>query len=235
MKWTNLKEAIKATKNKLHQISGAYLEKVPTYSRWLQNLQDIDLLTNKQALKASCLQILASHASTRERLPILDNFYSELFSHLPPVKKILDIACGFNPLTIPWMPLEQDAIYWAWDIYADMIAFINSFFGLIRQPGQAEVRDVLALTTTPKVDLALILKTIPCLGQVDKSIGVQFLSVVQARYLFVSFPVSSLGGREKGMIAHYEAEFDRMVSGQTWQVKRIQFATELVFLVDKGG
>lgn len=233
IKRANIKEAIKATKNKLHQIGGAYLEKTPDYTKWLSELQAIPT-GNTQEIKATCRRILSWHASTRERLPILEDFYKELFAHLPPVKTILDIACGFNPLALPWMPLPPDAQYLAWDIYADMVAFVNDFFHLVGQAGKAEVHDVLALTSTPCVDLALVLKTIPCLEQVDKSAGNQLLTAIQARYLLVSFPVQSLGGRSKGMPEHYETSFARMISGQPWGVQRIKFASELVFLIDKG-
>ena len=233
IKRASIKEAIKATKNKLHQIGGAYLEKPPDYAKWLSELRAIPAGDTLE-INASCRRILSWHASTRERLPILEDFYNELFAHLPPIKTILDIACGFNPLALPWMPLPPDAQYLAWDIYADMVAFVNGFFDLVGQAGTAEVHDVLALTSTPRVDLALVLKTIPCLEQVDKSAGNQLLTAIQARYLLVSFPVQSLGGRSKGMPGHYETSFVRMMSGQPWGVKRFKFASELVFLIDKG-
>ena len=35
----NLKDAIKATKNKLHQVGGAYLDGSLPYARWLDRLQ----------------------------------------------------------------------------------------------------------------------------------------------------------------------------------------------------
>ena len=233
IKRASLKEAVKATKNKLHQIGGAYLEKPPDYAKWISELGAIPG-SDAQEMKIACRRILGWHASTRERMPILDNFYSEIFSRLPPVKTILDIACGFNPLSLPWMPITSDTQYLAWDIYADMIEFVNDFFRLTGQAGRAEVHDVLALDATPRVDLALVLKTIPCLEQVDKSAGSQLLAAIQARYLLLSFPVRSLGGRSKGMPEHYETSFKRLAAGQPWQVQRIEFASELVFLVDKG-
>jgi 16S rRNA (guanine(1405)-N(7))-methyltransferase len=36
----NLKEAIKATKNKLHQVGAAYQDNVPRYARWLEALRE---------------------------------------------------------------------------------------------------------------------------------------------------------------------------------------------------
>jgi hypothetical protein len=40
LKYKEAKEAIKATKNKLHQIGGAFLTSRPRYSSWLQELRN---------------------------------------------------------------------------------------------------------------------------------------------------------------------------------------------------
>jgi 16S rRNA (guanine(1405)-N(7))-methyltransferase len=65
--------------------------------------------------------------------------------------------------------------------------------------------------------------------------GARLLDTLAARFVLVSFPVRSLGGREKGMAATYEARFATLVAGRGWSVRRYRFATELAFLVDKGG
>jgi len=131
------------------------------------------------------------------------------------------------------MPLAEDAVYLAYDIYADMMAFLNDYFALAGVPGRAAVRDVAAAPPTEPVDLALLLKTLPVLAQEDKTAVPRLLDTLQARYLLVSFPAQSLGGRQKGMVANYEAQFDQWVAGRNWQVKRFEFASELAFLVEK--
>jgi 16S rRNA (guanine(1405)-N(7))-methyltransferase len=94
------------------------------------------------------------------------------------------------------------------------------------------------LTTRP-VDLCLLLKAIPSLDQLDRTAAERLLTTVEARHFLISFPVRSLGGREKGMIATYEARMARLLSGGSWSFHRIQVATELAFLVspmdDEGG
>ena len=90
-------------------------------------------------------EIMRHHASTRERLPILDVFYPAIFAELGEVHSILDIACGLNPLAIPWMPLPQDATYHALDIYADMMHFIGEYMHLTGINGTATPCDVLTV------------------------------------------------------------------------------------------
>jgi 16S rRNA (guanine(1405)-N(7))-methyltransferase len=230
----SLKEAIKATKNKLHQVGGAYLDTAGEYPRWLATLRAA-AAQGDPALRDACRAIMAHHASTRERLPILETFFAETLAGIAPVTSVLDVACGLNPLAILWMPLLPGATYLACDIYQDMMDFVGAFLALLGVSGRAFVCDVIHEPPTERVHLALILKTLPCLEQVDKSAGLRLLDAVHADYALVSFPARSLGGRDKGMIAHYEARLRDLLAERHWPVQRFEFETELAFLVDKRG
>lgn len=226
-------DAVKATKNKLHQVAGAYLALAPHYGQWSKELAAAAADPEPATVRLGARRIMDAHASTRERLGFLDTFYAEIFATLPPVNSIADIACGFNPLAIPWLPLLPGTTYYAYDVYADMMAFLDSFMRLTEVNGHAVVHDVLDTAGLPHVDVALLLKAIPCLEQIDKSAGAQLLAAVPAGHLVVSYPVQSLGGRQKGMAANYEARFKELVAPWDWPVTRLEFPTELVFIVRK--
>jgi len=40
-----------------------------------------------------------------------------------------------------------------------------------------------------------------------------------------------LGGRSKGMVQNYEAQFEGWIEGRDWAVERFEFENELAFLV----
>jgi 16S rRNA (guanine(1405)-N(7))-methyltransferase len=62
---------------------------------------------------------------------------------------------------------------------------------------------------------------------------VRLLDGLNARYLAVSFPAKSLGGRGKGMVENYSARFDELIAGRGWGVLgKLEFSSELVFVVD---
>ena len=227
------KDAVKAVKKKLHQIAAAYLTEKPDYPAWLETLKSASQSKKPQELKNACRGILMQHASTRERLPILDDFYTSILDGLGPIHSVLDIACGLNPLTIPWMPLQDEFTYYACDIYTDLAGFLNSFLKLYQAKGEATVCDVIYKAPQQEVDLALLLKAIPCLEQIDKSGGERLLDSTNAKRLIVSFPIHSLGGRQKGMAKNYAARFYALVAGRSWQIKRFEFDTELAFLITK--
>lgn len=252
----SLKQAIKATKNKLHQVAGAYFDIPPEYAAWLELLaahtapgeralprpsdagsieaaSGSELTIPHAQFRAACLAIMGHHASTRERLPILERFYRTLFAALPPAHSVLDVACGLNPLAIGWMPLAADAAYYACDLYADMAEFLNGFFRLAGVRGQAVQCDLLSGPPPVRVDVALVLKALPPLEQLDKHAGRDLLRALDARRIVVSFPTHSLGGRARGMAAHYDTRFRALAEAEGWPVERFEFNGELAFVVTK--
>lgn len=227
----NLKTAIKSTKNKLHQIGGAFFLKKINYNKWAKALDMIH--EDKNKLCDSCIEMMKYHSSTKERLLIIDDFYSEIFSVLPPVNSIIDIGCGLNPLAIPWMFLRKNTKYYAYDIYSDMIEFLNKFMDIININGNAECRDVIQSPPDIKVDLAFILKSIPCFEKINKASGINLIEKLNAKNIVVSFPVRSISGKDKGMLQNYEKKFNKIVINKNWKIKRLGFETELVFVIFK--
>jgi len=237
-----LKEATKATKNKLHQVAGAYLDGRMPYDEWLAMLEkqgDGEIeetgrsgILNSQ-FRQACLEIMRHHASTRERLPILEQFYATTLASLGPIHSVIDLACGLNPLALAWMPLAPDVRYYACDIYDDMIAFLNGFFARAGVRGQAHVCDLVAGAPNEQADLALVLKALPPLDQQAKNAGRDLLRALNARHILVSFPAQSLGGRGKGMAENYEQRFRALAGAEGWSLERFVFPTELAFLVRK--
>jgi 16S rRNA (guanine(1405)-N(7))-methyltransferase len=229
----NFKEAVKHTRSKLHQVGVAYQEGGMDYASWQLELSHLPADMSSVELRDYCLRVMAAHASTRERLPILELFYQEIFSQLPTVQSILDVACGLNPLCLPWMRLEKSTRYYACDIYEDMVGFVNYFLAFVGVSGGAEIRDLTARIPEVEVDLALVLKTLPCLEQLDKSVTPRLLQGLRAKFILVSFPAQSLGGRAKGMPQFYEAQFLKQVENLPFRVSTLSFKTELAFLLER--
>jgi 16S rRNA (guanine(1405)-N(7))-methyltransferase len=232
-KRNNFRAAVKATRSKLHQVGGAYLDRPVDYDNCLAELK-VAFVKGKDDFLRVCKQVMCYHSSTRERLPDIDRFFHVVLAELPPARRVLDVACGLNPLAIPWMGLPEDVEYLAVDIYSDMINFINQFMGLVGIHGSAWVGDAITDCPTFPVDIAFVLKTIPCLEQVDKNAGVRLLKSLQAKHMVVSFPVYSLGGRRgKGMLENYTKRFNEIVVDTDWYVRRLEYSSELVFIVSK--
>lgn len=227
------KEADKAVRSKLHQVAASYLSGRMRYDAWLVEMTSARE-EGADALRRACREVMARHASTRERLPILNTFFATTLVGIEPIRSVLDVACGLNPLAIPWMPLAPVAHYVACDIYRDLMAFLGPLMRLLGVTGSAQWRDVVHNPPDDEeVDLALLLKAIPCLEQLDKEAGRRLLERLSARHILVSFPVASLGGRGKGMVEHYDAHMRALLLERPWRAERYLFETELAYLVSK--
>jgi 16S rRNA (guanine(1405)-N(7))-methyltransferase len=225
----SLKEAIKETKNRLHLVGGAFLDGEAQYAGWLDALRAAR--HNRKSFADTCAEIMRYQSSTRERLEILDSFYATLLAHLPPIHSVLDIACGLNPLSIPWMPLAEDAEYHAYDVYQDMMAFLDEFMAICGVRGHVHTCDVLQYCPPHHVDVAFMLKALPCLEQVDKSAVPRLLEAISADHLVVSFPTQHLGSRRRPLPSTYEARFRAVAASKGWPITRFAFPNELVFVV----
>ncbi|NJN15517.1 MAG: 16S rRNA methyltransferase [Oscillochloris sp.] len=225
----NFRTALKETKARLHQIAGAYFERPPGYKRWLDELQ----MRQPAERPALCRTIMAAHASTRERQAFLDDFYRHIFAKIPPASRIIDLACGLNPLATPWMNLAPGTFYRACDIYHDLCAFLSGCLPLLGMQGAAEVCDLVTAPPPWPADVAFILKTLPVLEQVRRGAGYDLLRALHTPWMVVSFPTRSLGGRNVGMAAHYTAQMQAICAAEQWQYATIEFPNELVFLVEK--
>lgn len=232
-KRASLKEAEKATRNKLHQVGSAYQEKTIPYATLQTELSSLPADLSAPDVTTYLHRCLQFHASTRERLPIYETLFKETLAELGPLHSVLDLACGFNPLALAQLPRAADFTYCACDIYTDMITFLTNFFAHFGIKGTAFICDLSHDIPQQPAQLALLLKTIPCLEQIDKSAGQHLLEDLQTPNILVTFPAHSLGGRSKGMVANYSAHFDQLVAGKPWHITRYDFPGELAFLIRK--
>ena len=224
-------DAQKRTKRRLHQIFGAYADPLP-YDRLIDKLQDAH--ADPEQLKRACKEILPLHASTAERMRDLDRFYKPIFEITGRPAKIMDLACGLNPLTIPWMNLSPSTFYLATDIDTEMVRFLDRFLAIAPVHGEARINDLVAGPPGDEATIAFLFKTVPCLQhQVPDLLPI--LDEIHANWLVVSFPTFSLGGRGgKGMIQTYRGMMNAVVSHRRWPLEEISFSSEIVFVARKG-
>jgi len=229
------KEAVKAARQKLHNIIAPYLGD-PDYPAACRSLDEAFAGGDPASVKAVCRQILAQHASTRERLPLLEQgFYQEIFAmtgRSPGV--ILDLACGLNPLAFPWMDLPPVTHYHAYDIHGPRVELINHFFSLQGLAPLAETRDVLVHPPETAGEVAFIFKEAHRMEQRQRGCSAPLWNALRVRFLAVSLPAHSLSGRFD-LVERQRKLVAGIVGNQPWQVAERILGDEMVFVIDKGG
>jgi len=225
--------AEKAAKNKLHQVYGAFMPGTDTglIEAFLSGFAPVG---EGETLKAGIRSILAGHASTRERLPIIDTLYTDLFNLIGKPRVLIDLACGLNPFTLPWMDLEADAQYYAFDMDCRLMALLRSFFSYLQKPYQAVCADLLTALPPVAADVALLLKALPSLEQQEKGAGERIISGIKARHIVVSFPVRTLSGKARGMEKHYHRVISDLAQRLGYGCACLSYPDEVFYILSPG-
>ncbi|MDO9086622.1 MAG: hypothetical protein Q7U53_10480 [Anaerolineaceae bacterium] len=227
------KATVKAVRNKLHQVGGAYQPLGIDYEQLHSELKSLPHDMHTPEAKRFFVQTMGLHASTRERLQILDQFFYETLASLAPIDSILDVACGLNPLALAWMPLSESVEISVCDIYTDQMDFLNAYFEHFHINGKAYSCDLTQQFPSEKAQVGFVLKTIPCLEQIDKSIGSKIIQNLLCENLLVSFPSQSLTGKQKGMRQFYSEHFQSLLKGTNWKTTTFSYQNEQAFLIQK--
>ena len=228
----NRRDALKTTRTRLHRLAGAFLAPKIRYAKWLDNFRSLPP-EDVEAFKETSKRMMKLHASTEERLPFLDTFYQTCLASIAPVSSVLDLACGLNPLAIPWMQLRKDCTYLACDVVEPQIDFLNAYFSLTGQNGSAFTCNLLQSIPQQRVQVAFLMKLLPILDQVDPATSSNLLDSLQADHLLISYPSKSLSGRSKGMKQTYSEHFDRITSGRKFKIQWFDFPNETVYLLSR--
>jgi 16S rRNA (guanine(1405)-N(7))-methyltransferase len=222
------KAAAKATKRKLHQVYGAF-ELDFDHEAAYQRLQHAYNLDSDDEIESACREILALHSSSRERLLILDRFYSAIFEITGQPTTVLDLGCGLSPLALPWMgPIAR---YIALDIDMERVRFLNRFLSLAGFEPLARCQDVLARPPDDAADVSLLLKMSPTLERQEPGATHRLVERLGSSFVVVSYAVKSLSGRDKGMLQQYQRQFLELAGDRRWSVEELVFETELVLVV----
>jgi 16S rRNA (guanine(1405)-N(7))-methyltransferase len=226
------KKAVKAAKNKLHQVYGAYFEKMNIY-KIQKRLNGLSKNSDTETLKAAAVEVLKYHASTSERIPFMKQFYIDLFSRIGKPKRIVDFACGLNPFAVQWMELEPEAEYMAFDIDTRLISVINTFFSYLNRPYRAESADILVSIPGIEADVVFLLKTLPCLEQQEKGVSEKIIKTLKSKYIVLSFPSKSLTGKEKGMETYYNHFISEILERILMDYFRLEYSNEMFYVLSK--
>ncbi len=220
------KEIEKNVKRKLHQMYGAYFG------------DGVKGLGEKGWSNERIQFILRSHISTSERMEFYQEFYDKIFAELGPADKkfkIYDAACGYNPFSAGIFK-ERIDLYRCSDIDVVLNDALNNFFTASGLDNfKSENRDLLSEPlNASEYDAVFLFKTLSCIERQERGSARKILDqALSAANVVVSFPLKSIGGREKGMEENYTAFLDDITSGEVNGKITLRFPNEIVFILQK--
>jgi 16S rRNA (guanine(1405)-N(7))-methyltransferase len=225
------KEAEKTLRQKLHNIVAPYLGD-PDFTEAAGEMENAFSGNDMTRIWGFCLKMLNSHASTRERVEVLPDFYSRLFEVTGIPGSIFDLAAGMNPFSLPWMSLSEGSRYSAYDLNQPRINLVRKFLSLSGREPLAFHRDILIHPPEEKADMAYLFKEAHRMEQRQRGSTRKLIDAVNVAWFLLSLPTSSLQGKFD-LTSRQRNLVQTIVAGSTWQVFEVPYKNELVFCILK--
>lgn len=227
-RYAKRQDAVKAVKRQLHIIHESFL--IPGgFAKANALLEAFEGGAGDRALAAD---LLALHASTKERLPFMEAFYRFVSENTGQASSILDVGCGLHPFALPWMGVADGVRYRAFDISGHIAALLTLYFAKTGVANaSAQTRSAILQPPEETADLAYVLKLLPVLEQQEKGAAALLLARLRARNIVVSFPTKSLSGRERGMGTNYAAFMQTIVPAHCDIASQLVVGHELVYIL----
>jgi len=222
------KELIKNVRKKCHDIYEIFQTKTTSGDRldMVEKIEDLSI--------DSHLPVLKSHLSTKERIPNYKKFYEDIYSTIGYPKSILDIGCGFNPFSLPFMHIEIEGLqYCASDLSYDDLKVIEAYFSRIGMIGSSTfrmnlIKDYKQLKKYP-TDVCFAFKLFDVLESQKENISYEIIKAIPSKYLVATFPMQNI--KAKSMKRTHVSYFERMLRNLNLNYKLISYPNELVYIV----
>lgn len=196
----------------------------------VDDLKRLELLDELNSLKDLDMhrEILSRHISTRERLDFYDRLYSRIFDITGKPKSILDLACGINPISFPFMDVKVKLI--CYELSKLDCDLLNGYFNKFGIYGKVVCGDLLSVKKFPKVDVVFLFKTLDSLEILSKNSSLELLNKLNCKWIVVSFATKSLGGRKK---ISKRVWFEKLLKKLKYRYEVLDFDNERFYVVRK--
>ncbi len=213
------KEIIKKVREKLRLEYGMFSEDLSKREKILsckhKNLSD---------------ELLEIHKSTKERINIYPFIYQKIFSITGKPKSILDLGCGMNPVSYPYMKIKLK--YYASELNKKDCEFLEKYFKLMKIKGKAFAIDLKRpnlLKKLKSVDVCFLFKVLDTIEKKGHKLAEEIITKVKAKYIVVSFATQKLGG--KPMKHAYRGWLERMLDRLGYKFKIINEKNEIFYII----
>ena len=225
------KNIVKAVRAKLHLIHSSFKTSKTNIDQYLTKLRTAK---NKEYLEMHD-KILETSISAKERLKHYKGLYKKIFAITKKPKTIIDLGCGLNPISYPYMNIKN-LNYYAFDINTKDIGFLNNYFKIMKNKGLNGKAKILNLKNTnisklPKADICLMLKLLDPLEAKGHKLSETLITKLNTKHIVVSFATKTVTGRQ--MNYPYRGWIERMLNRINLKFNKITIENEVFYVIKK--
>jgi 16S rRNA (guanine(1405)-N(7))-methyltransferase len=221
------KKIVKDIRAKLHLAYGSFQsedkDQREDYLKSLQGINDYKTFD----------KILSTSVSSKERLDDYEFLYKEIFKITGKPKKILDLGCGLNPISFPYMGINS-CVYYAYDIDETDIGFLNEYFSLMKQYSQLNGKAfVLNIKNKglklPKGDICFMFKLLDVIEKNNHKLSEYIIKTLDCNYIVASFSIKTVSGKK--MNHPYRGWIEKMLERIDFKFEKILTENEVFYII----
>jgi 16S rRNA (guanine(1405)-N(7))-methyltransferase len=223
------KKIIKEIRAELHKVYGSFQTEekkhISDILRQIKRLDDYEVYN----------KILSASVSSKERLKNYRQIYECIFSITGKPRSVLDLGCGLNPVSYPYMNLTN-LDYYAYDIDKGDIGFLNEYFRLMKRfglNGKASAINLLKNNIElPKADVCFLFKVIDPLERgINHKLSEFLIKMIDCKFIVVSFSTKTISG--KPMNYPYRGWIERMLTRINFKFEKMILENEVFYIINK--
>jgi len=200
-------------------------EKNSGFKEVLKNVRDE--LNKRYGVFWSSSMTLEGHKSSAERQEFYSEIYKKIFSITGMPSKILDVSCGMNPLSIPYMNFRGE--YIGTELAAKDCAALNKWFSQNKIKGKVIQVDLTKKFELPSSDVVFLFKVFDSVEEKGHKLAEEILKKLDCKYAVVSFATASVRGVK--MNFPHRGWIERLVSRLGLSYEKLEFENEIFYVV----
>ncbi|MBU2477371.1 hypothetical protein KKG83_07940 [Candidatus Micrarchaeota archaeon] len=247
-KWKEYKKVMKKTKKSIYYYLRQYKQESPEKIQEKFDELKEKLKKEKKLKKTLSIhkELLKMHISSKERILFYEKFYQKIFKATGRPESVLDVSCGFNYFSVPFMKFK--GFYAGTEHKKEFVNRVNEYFSLIQKYSEIKGKgflldlkntdfdsrnELLELNKGKLFDVALVLKLIPVMEREKKGLTENLIELIPAKWLVLSCSKESMtkkediSFRETFLINKFIKENSLYLSA------RLDFDNEIVFVVKR--
>jgi hypothetical protein len=171
-----------------------------------------------------------SRTSTKEREKIYEKLYQDIFRTTGKPKKILDLACGHNPLSYSLMDAKPEFI--VTELIKTDVDNLNKYFKKTKLNGKAIQENLQTQKDFPEADITFLFKIIDVLETVkNRDFTESLIKRLNSKAIVMSFSTRTLKGR---IMNHPRRGWlERMLNRLDLKYEKLVYPSEIFYVIKK--
>lgn len=172
---------------------------------------------------------LESNSSTKERMKIYPRLYENIFKITGKPETIVDLSCGFNPLSYSYINFKPKFI--VSELNENDCKRLENYFKDNKIDGKVLQIDLTKFNKLPEGEICFLFKVLDIIETKGHRLAERIIRELKCKFIVVSFSTRSLKGEK--MKFPRRTWFEVMLTRLGLNFEKLEYENELFYVINK--